>query len=139
MSTAGDSRADLAERYGTRRRGGRIVAIVLGATISVAFLAWLAWAALYQSNPAVSSQEIGFDIVDDHTATIEVRVLYGDEPVGAECSLRAISHDKAVVGQTTYRPDPDDGPVHEIEVRTERRATTVEWLGCRTDGQPRYR
>ncbi|GAA4804536.1 DUF4307 domain-containing protein [Nocardioides caeni] len=136
MSTAGDS---LADRYGTRPGGRRTTVVVLAVVVAIAFLAWLAWAALYHADPAVSSSEIGFDIVDDHTATIEVRIQYGDGPVEAECSLRAISHDKAVVGETTYRPDPDAGPIHEIRLSTDRRATTVEWLGCRTDGQPRYR
>lgn len=136
MSSRSES---LAERYGAASRGGRTVVLVGAAVVVAAFLGWLAWAMLFHADPAVSSQEIGHEIVDDHTASIQVRISYGDGPVDATCSLRAIAHDKSVVGETSFEPDPDAGPVHEVEVRTERRATTVEWLGCTAPGQPRPR
>jgi hypothetical protein len=87
----------------------------------------------------VSSQEIGHEIVDDHTATITVRITYGDGPVEATCRAVAIAEDKMPVGEVAYSPDPDEGPDHVIEVRTDRRATTVQWDGCTTEGQPRPR
>ncbi|WP_435771753.1 DUF4307 domain-containing protein [Nocardioides sp. SYSU DS0651] len=136
MSTPPDS---LAERYGAPSRRGRLVVLVVAGALTVAFLGWLAWATVFHADPAVSSQEIGHEIVDDHRATIKVRIAYGDDPVDATCRLRALAHDKAVVGETTYEPDPDAGAVHEIDVRTERRATTVEWIGCTAEGQPRPR
>lgn len=129
----------LAGRYGAPSRGGRLAVIVLAVAVSVTFLGWLLWAMLYQADPAVSSREIGHQVIDDHNATIEVQIQYGDGPVAAECDLRAISHDKAVVGELTFEPDPADGPTYDIAIKTHRRATTVEWIGCRTEGQPRYR
>lgn len=129
----------LAGRYGAPSRVRRLAVIVVAAAVSLTFLGWLLWAMLYQADPAVSSQEIGHRVIDDHNATIEVRIQYGDEPVDAECDLRAISHDKAVVGELTFEPDPADGPTYDIAIKTHRRATTVEWIGCRTEGQPRYR
>ena len=136
MSTRSDS---LSARYGRPSTAGRTVVVVVAGLLTLSFLGWLAWAALFHADPAVSSREVGHEIVDDHTATIQVRVEYGDGPVDATCSLRAISHDKAVVGETSFEPDPAEGPTYEIEVRTERRATTVEWLGCTAPGQPRPR
>jgi hypothetical protein len=127
----------LRQRYGSPSRGGRLLVVLLGGLVVVAFLGWLAWATLFHADPAVSSQEIAHDVVDDHSATIKVRIEYGDEPVDATCSLRAISSDKAVVGETSFQPDR--AGIHEIGVRTDRRATTVEWLGCTTEGQPRPR
>ena len=94
---------------------------------------------LFHADPAVSSEEIGHQVVDDHTATIRARITYGDGPVDANCVARAISHDKTVVGEKSFAPGPDDKKIQEVTIITERRATTVEWIGCRTDGQPRYR
>ena len=136
MSTTPDS---LAERYGAPSRSRRTVVAVVAGAVAVLFLGWLAWATVFHADPAVSSQEIGYEVVDDHLAKVKVRIEYGDEPVDATCSLRAIAHDKSVVGETSFTPDPDAGPVHEVQVKTERRATTVEWLGCTAPGQPRPR
>ena len=135
MSSAPDS---LAQRYGAPSRGRRTVLVVLVVAVVAAFLAWLLWAMLFHANPPVSSEEVGHQIVDDHTATIKVNVQYGDGPVEATCVARAISHDKAVVGEQSFTPDPKDGPTYEVTVKTERRATTVEWIGCKAADQPRY-
>ncbi|MEV5001243.1 DUF4307 domain-containing protein [Nocardioides sp. LML1-1-1.1] len=136
MSTTDDS---LAARYGAPSRVRRVGRLALAVGVVVAFLGWLGWAILFHSNPEISSEEIGHEIIDDHTATIQVRIQMDEDLKDPRCSLRAISHDKAVVGETTYVPDPGKGQVQDIEVRTDRRATTVEWLGCKADGQPRYR
>lgn len=129
----------LAQRYGTPSRGRRTALLVGAGAVAVAFLGWLVWAMLFHASPAVSSEEIGHEIVDDHTATIRVRVTYGDGPVDATCTARAISHDKTVVGEQDFTPSRDDGVVQKVTLRTERRATTVEWIGCKAAGQPRYR
>ena len=129
----------LAQRYGAPPRGRRLALAALATTIVVAALGWLLWTLLFHANPDIASEELGHEIVDDHLATVEVRIEMGDDVADPECAMRAISHDKAVVGDVSYVPDLSDGPVHEIEVRTERRATTVEWIGCRAEGQPRYR
>ncbi|KRB76973.1 hypothetical protein ASE01_09395 [Nocardioides sp. Root190] len=136
MSPTDDS---LTGRYGAPSRAGRLGLIAVVAVIVVAALAMLTWITLFHANPEIASEEIGHAIVDDHLATIEVRIQIDDGLDDPTCSLRAISHDKAVVGEASFVPDPAEGPVYEIEVRTERRATTVEWIGCRAPGQPRYR
>ncbi|TQK69873.1 MULTISPECIES: DUF4307 domain-containing protein [unclassified Nocardioides] len=139
MSTSPDDPGTLAQRYGAPSRGRRTAVVVGAGAVVVVFLGWLLWAMLFHANPAVSSEEIGHEVVDDHTATIRVRVTYGDGPVDATCVARAISHDKAVVGEQSFTPGRDDEAVQEVTVRTERRATTVEWIGCKTSGQTRYR
>lgn len=132
-------RVGLEERYGAPSRSRRLLLVLGAGAVAAAFLGWLAWAMWFHSDPAVSSELIGFDVVDDHTATAVLRVEYGDGPVDAECSLRAVAEDKTVVGQVSFSPDPDEGPDYEVEIATERRATTVERLGCTTEGQPRPR
>jgi len=129
----------LAQRYGTSSRTRRTAVVAGSVVVAVSFLGWLLWAMLFHANPAVSSEEIGHEVVDDHTATIRVRISYGDGPVDATCQARAISHDKAVVGEQTFTPTVADGGIEEVTIRTERRATTVEWIGCKAPDQPRYR
>ncbi|TWH03191.1 uncharacterized protein DUF4307 [Nocardioides sp. J9] len=136
MSTSHDS---LADRYGEPPTGRRAVALAVAGLVVVVLAGLLAWITFFHADPTISSQEIGHEVVDDHHATIRVRIEADDDIEDPECTLRAISHDKAVVGEDTFAPDLSQGPVHRFEVRTERRATTVEWLGCRAEGQPRYR
>jgi len=136
---AGSPADALDQRYGATPRGRRTAVVVGTGVVAAAFLGWLLWAMLFHASPAVSSEEIGHEVVDDHTATLRFRVTYGDGPVDATCVARAISHDKAVVGEQSITPEQADGAVQQITVRTERRATTVEWIGCKAAGQPRYR
>lgn len=135
VSTPGDS---LTERYGTRSRTRRVLVVALAAMLIVPSAAWLAWATLAHADPAIASQEIGHDIVSDHAASVTFRIEYGDGPVEATCTARAIAHDKTVVGEVAVQPDGERGR-HTIEIATDRRATTVDWLGCTTEGQPRPR
>jgi Domain of unknown function (DUF4307) len=129
------SPADLAERYGAPSPRRRLV--VIGATILLAlvFGAWLAWAAIFHGDPSVRSGVVGFDVVDEHTmeVTLEVRLDDVDE---ADCLLRALAPDKATVGELSFTPLEG---TQTVSVRTERRATSVENVGCRAEGQSRRR
>lgn len=113
--------------------------VVVGVAVSALFLGWLAWATVFHSSPEVSSEEIGYSILDDYRASTRVRIDADADLTGLTCSLRALSSDKAVVGETAFTPEAGQRKVYTIEVRTERRATTVEWIGCKADGQPRFR
>lgn len=134
-----DPRSSLPQRYAAPSAGSRVVVLMLAGVVIAAFLGWIVWAIAFHSDPAVASEEIGHEILDDHTARIHVQLKYGDGPVEAECKLRAIAADKNMVGELTVHPDPAVGPSYDFTIATERRATTVEWLGCKTEGQPRYR
>ncbi len=118
---------------------GTLIIVTFSAIVVVAFAAVWTWITIAQSDPPVSSELISSEIVDDHTATAVIRVQWGDEPVAAQCTVRALAPDKAVVGQATFEPGPDDGPDHTVEIATERRATAVENIGCTAEGQPRPR
>ena len=50
----------------------------------------------------------------------------------ASCTLRAFAEDHTVVGELVFVPE--DGRSDQ-DVRTERRATSVELLGCTAPGQ----
>jgi hypothetical protein len=129
----------LEARYGGPSRLGRAVLVAL-AVLAVGGLAgWLAWATVVNSDPPVDSELIAFEIVDDHTATAVLRVELRDDEVTADCTVRAIAHDKSVVGEVRFTAEPADGPDHEIEIATVRRATAVDAPGCTTEDQPRPR
>ncbi len=136
MSRTDDS---LARRYGAPRPVRRTLLIGCVAVVAVAFLGWLAWVTVVHSDPAVDSQIISRDIVDDHHSIAVIRVDLRDDDVVATCTVRALAEDKSIVGQVTFTPDAADGPDHEVEIATERRPTAVESLGCTTPDQPRPR
>ena len=67
------------------------------------------------------------------TATIDVSL---DDGVDASCTVRAYAADHSTVGEVTYTPEQGR---NTVAVRTERRASSVENIGCTAPGQPRPR
>ena len=71
----------------------------------------------------------------DHQVDARVDVDLA-EGVAASCRVRAYAEDHTTVGEKTFVPQ--DGP-NQVEIRTERRATSVEKVGCTAPGQTRPR
>ena len=126
---------DLADRYGTASRWRRPATIALAVAVAVIGLGWLSWTVWFHSTPAVTSDLVSFDVTSDHETAARLDVALGDG-VDATCRLRAFAEDHTPVGELVFTPV--DG-ANEVVIRTERRATTVEKLGCTADGQPRPR
>jgi hypothetical protein len=102
----------------------------------------LGWTALFHGDPQVSSELVTFTVDDEHQVTARVDVRIDDEDVVATCLLRAIAEDHTVVGEVHFdvtAADLEDGHVLEQVIRTERRATSVDQVGCTTADQPRPR
>jgi methyl coenzyme M reductase alpha subunit len=130
----------LEERYAGPSRAQRMVAALVVAALLAAGAGLLGWAVVVHSNPEVQSRLTAFVIPDDHTAQATIAVSRKAEDTVATCRLQAVAEDHAVVGQQTLRVA--DGPAEQslrLQLRTERRATTVELLGCTTPDQPRPR
>jgi hypothetical protein len=126
-------------RYGApspwRRR-----ALVGGCVAVVAvFLGWLAWTAISHATPEVESELLSFDAVDAHTVTARVAVDRRDVDVEATCKVRAFAEDHTVVGEKSWSPDGEPRAEDDVTIRTERLATSVELVGCTTEGQSRPR
>lgn len=126
---------DLSQRYGSPSRVQRWVVISIGVIATVVGLAWLLWAAAFYSDPPVKSTLVGFDVVSDHETEATVQVKLGED-VEATCRLRALAEDKTAVGELAFTPVAGD---NDVVIRTERRATSVEKLGCTAPGQKRPR
>jgi len=126
----------LADRYGAPSRWQRPATIALAVLLAVVGLGWLAWTAWFHSTPEVSSEVITYEVTDDHEIRARVDVRLEDGAQDASCRVRALSEDKSAVGELAFTPVAG---TNEVVVRTERRATTVEKLGCTAAGQPRPR
>jgi Domain of unknown function (DUF4307) len=130
------AQTDLGDRYGASAPWrGRVL---LGAVVvlAAAFLGWLGWVVWAQSTPEVESRMVGYSVRDEHAALATVEVTLGDD-VEATCELRAYAEDHTIVGELTFRPERSGRS--ERTVRTERRATSVELVGCTAPGQNRPR
>lgn len=127
---------DLADRYGRSSAPSGRVVLGIGVVLAAAFLGWLGWTIWEQSHPAVQSNLVGYDVVDEHSATARVDAVLADDTTGASCTLRAFAEDHTTVGELVF--EPADGR-NDVTVRTERMATSVELLGCTADGQNRPR
>jgi hypothetical protein len=126
----------LADRYGAPARWQRPVIIGLAALLAAVGLTWLAWTAWFHSTPEVSSEVITYEVTSDHEIRARVDVRLEDGVQDASCRVRALAEDKTAVGELAFTPVAG---TNEVVIRTERRATTVEKLGCTADGQPRPR
>lgn len=126
----------LADRYGAPSRWQRPVVIGVATLLAVVGLGWLAWTAWFHSTPEVSSEVITYEVTSDYEIRARVDVRLEDGVQDASCRVRALSEDKSAVGELEFTPVAG---TNEVVVRTERRATTVEKLGCTAAGQPRPR
>ena len=133
-----DGSRTLADRYGRPAPWRRTAVLVGSGILGLLAVTWLAWSTLFHASPEVSSEIVGWEVVDDHAITAQIDVVLRGEAddLEATCEVRAIAADHTVVGEASFVPE--DGR-NEVEVRTERRATAVESVGCTTPDQQRPR
>jgi hypothetical protein len=126
------------DRYGRPAPWRRTAIIVASGLVGVLALSWLAWTTLFHATPDVRSEIVGWEVVDDHAVTAQIDVVISSDAKGVEatCQVRATASDHTVVGEATFEPVAGR---NEVEFRTERRATSVESVGCTTPDQPRPR
>jgi hypothetical protein len=131
---------DLEQRYRGPSRASRLVALLLVVALAVSGGGFVLWTLLDSSTPEVNSQLSAYDIIDDHTAVANLTVLRDSQFTEATCTLVAIAADHAIVG--TVSVPVVDGPEKQtlqVEIRTERRATSIDSGGCTTPDQRRPR
>jgi hypothetical protein len=126
------------ERYGSRPPWLRGLGIGLAGLLAVVGLTWLAWVVWFHSTPAVTSELITWQVLDDHTVTARLQVRLGDGQSARDvrCLVQAQALDHTTVGEKTFTPRSG---TNEITVRTERPATSVSLQGCTAPGQNRPR
>ncbi|WP_371404601.1 DUF4307 domain-containing protein [Kribbella sp. NBC_00662] len=137
-SPAATPTSDLNARYGRGGRSWRPFVIGGLGVVILAGLVWLVWAAWVQSNPPVSSQLNGFEIVSPTSATATMKVDR-TKSVEASCRLQAKAADFSIVGEVTVTVKADS-PRHQVlpvTLTTQRSATAVVLVGCTTADQHR--
>ena len=132
---------DLAQRYGGPSPLLRPFVVALVVLLAAAGLGWVVWAAVSQSRPQVQSQLSSFQVHGQHRADARFTVVRQDRRVQASCLLRAYAADHTVVGELNVPVGSSSPATASLEqsVRTERRATSVELVGCTTRQQQRPR
>ena len=132
---------DLSQRYGTPSgtRTKTVVAVVV--VLAAAALSWLVWVMLEHGRPEAQSSMVGFSAEDQHAAVATFTVVRRSADIEASCLLRAFSSDHTIVGELDVTVGPGEPTTQTLEetVRTEREATSVEMVGCLTDGQKQRR
>jgi hypothetical protein len=129
----------IAQRYGAPAPWRRRALVSASVALAVVFLVWLAWSVYEHATPQVTSELETFSVDDDHTVTAVLVVSLDSSDVKASCTLRAYAEDHTTVGELTFTPDPSKGRRQVQTIRTERRATSVESIGCTAPGQDRPR
>jgi hypothetical protein len=130
----------MASRYGGESPRRRRAVIVASGVVGVLALAWLAWAGWSESTPDVESNLESFEVLDTHSVQATVVVDMRADDVTANCLVRAVGTDHSVVGERNFEVSADRGASRQdVTLRTERRATSVELIGCTSPDQPRPR
>ena len=109
--------------------------LAVAAVVALVFLGWVAWVAWFHGTPDVESDLVGFEVTGADTVTVHIEVQLSDG-VDASCRVRALAEDHTTVGEIAFTPT--DGR-NDVDIRTERRATSVELFGCTTPEQTRPR
>ena len=132
--------SDLATRYGSPSRARRGVVIAGVSVFAVVALTWLAWAAIFHGRPDVRSAMVGFSLNGQHAVGAEFVVVRRDTGVASSCLLQALASDHSIVGEQRL---PVAAATQSSQLqrtvrtsfRTERRATSVDLVGCTAPGQ----
>jgi hypothetical protein len=128
---------DLAHRYGSPPRARKALLVGVVAAIAVAGLVWLVWVILVHGRPQVTSELVSYQPPTEHSVSARVSVVRRASTVQASCVLQALAADHTVVGEHTFTVGPVAPRAATLErsVRTERKATTVDLVGCTAQGQ----
>lgn len=124
--------ADLDDRYGrsTSPVRKRLTWGVIG-VIAVGFFGYLGWTTVASNMNAVSVDDLGFSVVDEHTT--EVRFQF-TAPAGRDvvCAIEALDEEFGAVGYSlvTYPAGEHRAQKHTENVRTVAEATTGFVSGC---------
>jgi hypothetical protein len=115
--------------------------VALVVVVAAAGLSWLTWVILEHGRPEAQSSLVSFHAKGEHAVVATFTVVRRSADIEADCLLRATSTDHASVGDLNVTVGPGEPATSTLDrtIRTERRATSVELLGCSTAGQKQRR
>ncbi|MFE7109629.1 DUF4307 domain-containing protein [Streptomyces sp. NPDC057575] len=108
---------------------------IIGSVLGVALLAVVGWIGYdYVTGQGISAEMIKRQVVSDQRVDIHLEVRK-DKDAKGYCTLRAQHEDGSDVARKDFRFDERTDRIDRIvSLRTTARATSVELLGCTTDG-----
>ena len=86
---------ELDERYGRTRR--KRLPWIVGITVAVIAVVLAGWMTISQSMNSITSDDLGFDVVDEHSVTVRFQVSSG-EGKDVACAVEALDEEFGVVG-----------------------------------------
>lgn len=122
----------VSERYAAQPSPWPRVFAGIGVAIAAGLVVWLVWVIWLKSTPAVTSTLETWKVVDEHAVTATVTVDLASDARDVTCLLSASAEDHTTVGEAPFVPV--DGS-NTVTIRTERKATSVESIGCTARGQ----
>lgn len=109
--------------------------------VAAASLGWVIWVILFHGRPLVRADLVSFRVDGQHSAEATMTVVRRTADVDASCLLRAQAEDHSIVGELNFSVDSTAPATVTLtkSIRTERKATSVQLLGCVADGQTQRR
>ncbi|WP_309102250.1 DUF4307 domain-containing protein [Microbacterium sp.] len=89
------TREELDERYGRTRR--RRAPWIIGGVVVVLAVAALGWSTVSQSMNSVDADDLGFEVIDEHTVSVDFQVS-GVQGKSVFCAVEALDEEFGVVG-----------------------------------------
>jgi hypothetical protein len=126
---------DAAERLRRRYPGPRVprplLIVAIGVGVAVA-LAWLIWAALFHSQPAVAAQVSAYTVVSDTVIDVTLTVERRNPAQPVTCRVLAQGADVSAVGEQQVAVGPATARVvnQTVSLVTLRRASAATVEGC---------
>jgi len=87
----------LQERYGIKARSNR--RFVYAGILLTLVAAWFIWSGFNAANPALRSELVSFEVIDDQSISISYKITVRDLSKQHSCSVVARDLDKNTVGQ----------------------------------------
>ncbi|MFE7616735.1 DUF4307 domain-containing protein [Streptomyces sp. NPDC057496] len=108
---------------------------IIGSVLGVVLLGVVGWIGYgYVTGQGISAEVIKRQVVSDQQVDVHLEIRK-DEDAKGYCTLRAQHEDGSDVARKDFRFDESTGRIDRVvSLRTTARATSVELLGCTTDG-----
>lgn len=114
---------ELDERYGRTRR--RPVLWVVGIIVAIAVVAVAGWMTVAQSMNSVDTDDLGYEVVDEHSVTLRFQVT-GGQGKDVACALEALDEEFGIVGWKIVEIPASDAHMQQLSetIPTVAEATT---------------
>ncbi|MFJ2535231.1 DUF4307 domain-containing protein [Microbacterium maritypicum] len=114
---------ELDERYGRTRR--RRAPWIIGGAIALLIVGAFSWMTVAQSMASVDADDLGFELVDEHSVNITFQVT-GVQGKDVVCAVEALDEEFGVVGWKIVEIEPGDShsQARSVTIPTVSEATT---------------